>query len=375
MNESDTRPLVSWLILVYDRTAEERFPFKRKWYRFNYDRATDDEIADVLQLVDNRKEDSLPPMTREIGETRVSFSIGGAESTDSRILQYRQLFEFVPEEDLFSNIGTPSAFLSVTLPPDSYFEDENEQPITMLQVFDEEARLKNGDGAFAILMDHPESVVRCGPATPIRHDLWSETNAALVAQLIEVYGQLRRSRWLMSPCSVTPLSKSEYHAVLPVHEDCMAIILPFRQLYSRDGMDNLFNRCTKIHNQHCPNQHPYFAWVDHYKTAFNSFLDREVGFPLQNTGMPAWRYLDAFAYGARLVHATSRKADPVEDLTSLLASHPKPMVVMGYHYILRQLLGYVSMALPVLRQNVSHWISECGWAGDVMPGGRELFGA
>lgn len=375
MNEADTRPVVSWPILVYDRTAEERFPFKRKWYRFDYDRATDEEIADVLRLVDHRKDDSLPPMGHEIGETRVSFSIGGTESTDSRILQYRHLFEFVPETELLSNLGTPSAFLRVTLPPDSYFEDENQQPITIVEVHDEEARLAHGDGAFAVVMDHPESVLRCGPATPIRSELWTEASASLIAQLIEVHDHLCRSRWLMSRCSVTPLSKSEYHAVLPVHEDCMAVILPFRQIYSSDGMDNLFNRCCKIHAQHCPLDHAYSPWVTHYKDAFNGFLTREVGFPLQNTGMPAWRYLDAFAYGARLVHATSRKADPAEDLKSLLASHPKPMVVMGYHYILRQLLGYVSMALPVLRQNVSHWISECGWAGDVMPGGRELFGA
>jgi hypothetical protein len=374
MNKEATRPVISWLILVYDRTAEERFPFKRKWYRFNYDRASDDEIADVLQLVGNRKEDSLPPMTHEIGETRVSFSIGGAESTDSRILQYRRLFEFVPEKELSSNIGSPSAFPSVTLPADSYFEDENEKPITLVQVSDEEARRENGEGAFAVVMDHPESVMRCGPATPIRSELWNRGSASLIAQLIEVHDHLRRSRWLMSRCSVTPLSKSEYHAVLPVHEDCMAVILPFRQIYSSDGMDNLFNRCCKLHAQHCPPEHAYSGWVTHYKDAFNKFLNREVEFPLQNTGMPAWRYLDAFAYGARLIHATSRKTDPEKDLNSLLGSHPKPMVVMGYHYILRQLLGYVSLALPVLRQNVSHWISECGWAGDVMPGGRELFG-
>ena len=70
----------------------------------------------------------------------------------------------------------------------------------------------------------------------------------------------------------------------------------------------------------------------------------------------------------------SRKNDPEADLKGLLARYAREMVVMGYHYILRTLLGYVSLALPILGRNVTHWIDDLGWAGSREPGSEELFG-
>jgi hypothetical protein len=32
------------------------------------------------------------------------------------------------------------------------------------------------------------------------------------------------------------------------------------------------------------------------------------------------------------------------------------------------------MAIPVLKQNVGHWINDLGWANCGKPGGQELFG-
>ena len=56
MSASDSKPVITWLIHVYDRTAAERFPFKRKWYRFNYARATDAEKQSQLKrLADFKK--------------------------------------------------------------------------------------------------------------------------------------------------------------------------------------------------------------------------------------------------------------------------------------------------------------------------------
>jgi hypothetical protein len=92
------------------------------------------------------------------------------------------------------------------------------------------------------------------------------------------------------------------------------------------------------------------------------------------TSLVARRYLDAFAYGARLVHATSRNADPAADLDQLFEERSREMVVMGYPYILRQLLGYVSQALPVILHNVDHWIGEHGCATCPHTRNDQLFG-
>jgi len=201
----------------------------------------------------------------------------------------------------------------VNLPPESYFEDESAQPISLMQIFDEEAKREHGEKAAAILLGHPESIVRHVPAEPVRAELWSQMDADLVDHLFDVYTELVQSRWLQARCVVASGARGEYRAILPVPEDCMAVILPFRQLYSRDSADDLFNRCCKIHNRHCPSKHVTYWWVAEYQSRFNTLLEEPVTFPLSCPNLPARRYLDAFAYGAKIVHASSRSTDPAAE--------------------------------------------------------------
>jgi hypothetical protein len=367
--------MIAWLILVYDRAAEQRFPLKRKWYRFSYARATEEETNDVIHLCMTQKRESLSDSDAEIGTTRVSYKLG-ADGTDTRILRYRHLFDYVPDEkQAFSKDECRGGFTTVSLSPESYFEDENQTPIALVRIYDEEAKRRGGDGAFAIVLDQPESILRCGPVQPIRPELWQEADADLMMHLFEVYRQLFHSRWLKSECVVSPGAKGTSQVVLPMREDCMAVILPVRQLYSNDASDDLFNRCCKIHARHCPTSHPMHQWVEQYKKRFNACLEAPVGFPLNGCTLPARRYLDAFAYGAKVVHVTSKTSTPPEDWDYLLRTFPKGMVIMGYHYILRTLLHSVSMAATVLWQSVGHWISECGWAGSKPKGTSNPFGA
>ena len=377
MNADKARPFISWPVLVYDRMAEQRFPFKRKWYRFNYDRATEAEIKDVIELCRPRHDNHLPNVEPVVdGPMQVSFQFGGSYGTDRRILQYRHLFDYVPDEKkLYKGVGQPCAFWSVSLEPRTYFEDQNEKPITLLQVFDEEKERRNGPGAKAVVMDMPESLLRFGPATPIRPQLWTQADADLMAQLSDVHGQLVRSRWLSSRATVSPLGEKKFHAILPLREDCMAVVLPFRQLYSKDGADDLFNRTCNVHARHCPQDHPSHSWITEYQRQFNHFLETPVTFPLQDCTLPGRRYLDAFAYGAGVVHATSKKPEPANDLTALLTQFGQPMVVMAYHVLLRELLQCISMAIPVFWLNVNHWVSDLGWAGRGKPRTGDVFRA
>jgi hypothetical protein len=370
----DGRPLILWLISVYDRTANERFPFRRKWYRFNYERATHDQVVRVLTLLSRRQVDPLPnapPLA--INETRVSYSLGGIVYTATEILDFRRLFDHVSEEEIELSLAESSKLLDVNLPHDSYFEDESENPISLLEVFDEEASRKSGKGSFSIVFDIPATVLRIGPAEPERAELWNSADAGLLAHLQDVYRQLGQSQWLRSSCVVSPVSETEVHSLLPTTEACMAVVLPFRQLYSKDSMDDLFNRSCKVHNRHCPKNHPAHVWVEYYKNQFNSQLEDSVRFPMPDCELSAKRYLDAFAYGARVVHSTGKKKEPEADLNWLLSLYPREMVIMGYHSILNQLLQTVSMVIPVLRQNVDHWIQTSGWASPTTGVGRRLF--
>ena len=376
MKTDDSKPMLSWLILVYDRTAAERFPFKRKWHRFNYSRATDAEAQEVLRLCGHKPHDEVRPPDMSVDGISESIELGGSSGTSKEILQYRHLFDYVADENsLLADAQDDCAFPSVLLDPESYFEDESQNPISLVDACDEEAKRKGGAGAISIVRDRPESILRCGPAKPIRPKLWKPAHAELVTHLSDVCAELGRSRWLRARCVVTAIAKDEYNTILPVHEDCAAVILPFRQLYSKDSADDLFNRCCKVHKHHCPPDHPTYDWVNHYRRQFNAILDQPASGSFCKSNMPARRYLDAIVYGTRAVHASAKDDAPRTDLNTLLASQAKEMVVLEYHHILRTLLWAVSMAVPVLRLNVKHWTENLGWAVTTSRGARDVFEA
>jgi len=370
------RPVITWLILVYDRNALERFPFKREWYRFSYNRATDKEAAEVLRLLGWQRPQPASPAPSPSTEWQATYEVSLRHTgTSPEILRFRHLFDRVGDDaNAFADSDLGAGLLSVSLPHESYFEDENEKPINLTAVFDSKAQCTSGKNARALVFDQPESVLRFGPASPLRADLWTQKDADLLAQLFDVYRQLCQSRWINSPCVVSPLPDGKCNALLPVEQDCKAVILPFRQLYSKDPIDDLFNRSCNIHNRHCPDSHPAFAWVEHYKRSFNTFLDKPPGFPPLQCQLTGKRYLDAFAYGAGLVHASGKQDAPSEELKALLAAHPRELVVMMYHYILQTLLGYVAMAIPVIHQDALHWTGSLGWTAPGKPNSQTLFG-
>jgi hypothetical protein len=371
------KPHISWLILVYDRTAEERFPFKRKWYTFSYERASEEEIEQVINLCCQKKESDFPPPTKspKIGDTQISFFVGVNNYTNHRILNYRNLFDFVPDyENNNCHKAKPIHIpFFVNLPHDSYYEDENEKPISLLQVFDEEMR-KSGRHGLAIVKDIPESVLRFDPANPIRKKFWKTTDADAFALFFRQFKFIRNSRWINSPCQISPVSKDICHARLPIQEDCMAVILPFRQMYSNNDRDNLFNKVCNIHKRHCPNEHPTYFWVNDYQKDFNNTLNSHPNFPIQNCKINCQRYLNAFAYGAKVVHVKNNEEEPVHDLKYLLDNFQQEMVIMQYHVILRNLMRTMSMVVDVLKKNVGHWINNLRWSSGVDKlSGSEIF--
>ena len=86
------------------------------------------------------------------------------------------------------------------------------------------------------------------------------------------------------------------------------------------------------------------------------------------------RYLDAFVYGAGLVHAQSQEEQCRNDLELLLKENSRELVVISYHQALHQVLGYVAMALPIMIQNAHYWVSELGWAGPERTTSLDLLG-
>ena len=90
-------------------------------------------------------------------------------------------------------------------------------------------------------------------------------------------------------------------------------------------------------------------------------LDGCSNFPAKVGDITNKRYLDAFAYGARVVHARPDNPQVVADYRTLQKLNEPQMVQLGYHSILRSLLGIIGMVVPVVRQNYIHWTEGLGW--------------
>lgn len=370
----DYRPVIAWLILVYDKTAEVRFPFKRKWYNFNYEKATEEETATVLRLINARKSCDPKNEVDLVGQWQITMSVGGEDDyTSAEILGFRHLFEPVEEKALGPMTQQMHGFACVNPPTNEYFEDERGQRISLMEVFDCEAKRKGSSQSRAIVLNIPESILRIGPVNPIRGELWSQEDANLLAQYFRNYRFLANSRWLGTKCQVTPKKTGRDEALLPLEEDCRSVVLPFRQLYSSDRMDDLFNKACGIHNRHCPAECSHVWWVGHYRKFFNDFLNGEPKMFGVKAPFSARRYLDAFAYGAGVIHAKSKDATAQEDFNTIMQANSEEVAIFNYHFILHTLLGYVSLTIPVMRQNFYHWTEQLGWAKPNRPEDSSVF--
>lgn len=379
MDSIISKPHISWLILVYDRKAENRFPFKRKWHVFSYDRASDRDAEEVIRLCCGEESFASQIEKPKMGETQITYSIGFSY-TNRSILQYRHLFDYVPDLENASDHSNEQyiACRSVNLPPDSYFEDENQEPISMMQIMDEEAKLENGSTA-AIVMDIPKSILRSGPSSPIRKDLWKKADWDIYTLFLKIYHFIHRSRWYVSPCMVSSIPNDIKHTQMPLSEDCMAIIIPFRQLYSNNQSDNLFNKICNIHSRHCSQEHPTYMWVKEYQKVFNRSLDDKVhfipacGINTQNCDINNRSYLDAFAYGAKIVHVQHQKEKTAQDFRYLQDNFKIEHMVMQYHMILHALMRPMGMVVEILKQDFNHWAEKHGFekTGDTI--GMDIF--
>ena len=301
----------------------------------------------------------------KIGDVQISYSVGANNTTSRRILNYRHLFDFISDYEGSNHHKDEQIqrYCSVNLSLDTYYEDENEKPISLLQIFDEEMQRRNGGHGLAIVKDIPESVLRFSPAIPVRKELWKGSDADIFALFFRQFSFIRKSRWINSPCQISPISKDICQSRLPIQEDCMAVILPFRQMYSNDQKDNLFNKVCNIYKRHCPKEHPTYNWVSDYQKDFNNMLNGSIDFPIHNCKINNRRYLNAFAYGAKVVHVESKEKEPVHDFKCVLENFQQEMVIMQYHVILRNLMSTMAMVVDVLQKNIGHWINDLGWSG------------
>ena len=327
-------------------------------YVFSYERASDEEIEQVEKLCCTDS-DFPPKISLKNGDVQTTYSVGATHCTDRKILNYRHLFDYIPDykggghkEELYTSI------CSVNLANNSYFEDENEVPISFLQISDEEAQRRGGGQCVAVVKDIPQSILRFEPAKPIRKELWGKPKADIFALFFRQFSFIWKSRWINSPCQISTVTTEEYIARLPLEEDCMSIIVPFRQIYSET--DNLYNNACNIFKCHCPKEHPSYDWVVGYQKEFNHSLEGNTFFSILDCGINVRRYLNAFAYGASLVHVNGKEKYK-EDFDYLREKYQHEMIVMEYHSILHGLMSKMSMINDVMRKNVEYWINDLGW--------------
>jgi hypothetical protein len=204
--------------------------------------------------------------------------------------------------------------------------------------------------------------LQLGPAKPKALDKWTVETANTIAHFFQVVDHIRTSSWMRSPLSMTLVGgEGVVSAAFPLPESAFGVLVLFRQLCSFDSKDNLFNRATGAYLRHV--DHPGKTWwVKSERTTFNTVLQRKPPVPFTDLTCSVKDVMDAFLYGARLMHSRPRDASTTQRLRDILSKTPREHLVMAYHSGMKFLLTHALTVYPVIKQDFLHWTAEVGLA-------------
>ncbi|MCH8150472.1 MAG: hypothetical protein IH987_21255, partial [Planctomycetes bacterium] len=304
-----------------------------RWFILDENRTAEEEKAIIIALIRGGKP---PTPSAPDGVFAESLTIShGISGTSRDILRYRHLFkecsseEWKETHESFFKSGQHRSMESVSL-MGQYFEDELGNEISEIEMHDQMA-----GGKTTIIFGKPESVTRLGPTIPKDREGWSVDTANTMAQFFQVVDLIRDSTWMAAPLTITQFDKGDIaSSSFPSTEAALSILVLFRQLFSSNKQDDLFNRACGAYIRHC--EGPIKAeWVKVEKSNFNGILNGRPWPGLIKVDCPTAELLDAFLYGARLIHSRDdKRQESTELLRGILDKTPREHLVMGVNAIL-----------------------------------------
>jgi hypothetical protein len=353
--------IIDWAVSCFDKRRKNPLPVYTRFYVLDESRATDEDKQAILALI-HQNDIPTPAPPPGLGNTVYTFS-QGRTGCDRRVLKYRSLFRECTMDELQSMLdrakarGGPVRLESVGLMGE-YFEDENGKEITDIEMMDYVA-----GGGPVIIMGNPKSVTRLGPSGMRAQDKWSIETANTMAHFFQVVDHVATSEWYRSPVSVSyDQSERVLSSVFPTVESALGMLLLFRQLYSSDNKDDLFNRACGTYLRHV--DHPgKEAWVRAEKKSFNLQLSGPPSLPNMGVNCTTRQLVDMFLYGAGLIHARGKDQTDQSRMKLTLRTCRREKLVMVFHWSLRSLFASALTVYPVLKQDFVHWMKDRGAAG------------
>jgi len=358
MENEGSFPLVLWPISCFDRRREKPFPVFNRWYWLDWNKLTFEQASAILAIIEAKKERKSSHSPVEFDESIITMSIGPT-SCGNEMLQYRHLFEEIPDNDLeaFFNVGDRKqrGFECVSLAIE-YFEDETGKPISSYEMIQHVSGQE-----FPIIVRDPQSVVKLGPVDPINTSTWTVEKANTIAQFLDVVRRIHASAWFRSPHSITSVAsksggKELLEAIFPDDEDTMSVLAYMRQLHAGD---RLLSKACEIYVAHVSDDRKVW-WVNDIKRAFEASVDAQPA-PFVTNGATRRQIVRMFMYGAGLLHSTSNHGDE-EALASFMSHHGTHQSIMIFNSCLMDFYRDAAVLHPVIQQDFDYWIRVSGLA-------------
>ena len=324
-------------------------------------KTTDKQKGEILRLIDHG-EVPVPNHQLEAGQSMLTIS-HGIHGSSREVLKYRGLFKETTWAEIQATKDRVSERLgraSLTFPTLmwDYFEDQDGNEITDVEMADYVA-----GGGPVIILGKPESVTRLGPAKAKETAKWTVESANTLAHFFQVVDHIAGSQWYHSPISMTIAARQEIiSSAFPSVESALGILLLFRQLYSSDPKDDLFNRACGVYLRYVDHEGKA-EWIKAEKGSFNRLLTSSADMPGADAPCSTKEVLDVFLYGAGLVHSRGKDRSDQQRLHEILKRSPAEKLVMAFHCGMKYLLGHALSAYPVIKQDFVHWVEVLGLRG------------
>lgn len=357
MIDISTLPIVVWPISCFDRSRENPLPVYNRWYWLDWSTLSPEQVIEVLtilQLQDRGPERRHSP--EGFDDAVVTMSIQ-SRASDTRLLEYRQLFAEIPDNDIAAFMEHENrrdrGFRTVRIGTE-YFEDDTGTPITHYEMTQHVTGQE-----FPIIAGDSQSILRLGPASPVNASDWDSEKANTLAQFLDVVQRIAASQWIKSPVSMTSRSRSSgvkelLEATFPSDENTMSVLAYFRQLHAGD---QLLLRSVDIYLAHCADDRKCW-WINERKQSFETLVDSPP-VPYDTDGKTRRQIIRMFMYGAGLLHSGSQHGDD-NALNALIAKHGQHKAVIIFHSSLLDVFSIAVDVYHVVRQEFHYWINDSG---------------
>jgi hypothetical protein len=357
MSDEPELPILLWPISCFDRRREKPLPVYNRWCWLDWEQLTPQQIAEILTIIEAKKNQESPHKPVGFDETVITTSIG-VPNFDIHMLKYRKLFTEIPGNDVGAFYNDPvrhhRGFQTVSLSTE-YFEDETGTPISKYEMMQHVSGQE-----FPILVGDPESVLKLGPSSAVNASEWSIDKANTIAQFLDVVERIRASDWYRSPRFVTTLTRKNdgsqlLEARFPDDKDTMSVLAYFRQLHAGD---NLVAKACDAYIAHTGDGRKQW-WVKERKQSFELLIESPP-VPYNTNGQTRRQIIRMFMYGARLLHSSSHHGDDAT-LAAFISHHGSHQAVMVFNSCLMDFFRVAGTIYPVLHQDYTHWVTEDGF--------------